>query len=87
MIQACMTCNDVKTHTIPKMVDGKPENEKFAEEVTLHPVYSDDKNSPNYSFSEATPSGELRLFISNKEAFGKIVRGKTYDINITETTT
>jgi hypothetical protein len=47
-------------------------------EVTLHPVYSDDKSNPNYTWSQATPSGEVRLYISNPAAHEAFELGKTY---------
>jgi hypothetical protein len=53
-------------------------------EVTLRPVYSSDKNDPNYSYSHATPSGEIRLTITNPNAFSEFEFGKDYDVVFTE---
>lgn len=47
-------------------------------QVHLSPVYSSDKNSPNYSWSQATPSGKLEMTISNPGAFEQFAVGKTY---------
>lgn len=52
-------------------------------EVKLQAVYSDDKGSPNYSFSQATPSGEISLMITNPAAFEQFAIGQTFDIDFT----
>ena len=54
------------------------------EKITMNPVYSSDPSNPNKSFSDATPSGVIELFISNKAAHGKFELGKEYDITFTE---
>jgi len=50
--------------------------------VRLDAVYSDDPNDPNYTFSQASPSGSFELSISNPAAFAAFEPGKTYDIDI-----
>ena len=57
------------------------------ESVTMHPVYSADPASPNYSFSQATPSGSFQLFISNPEAFGFFKLREEFDVTFTPTGT
>lgn len=52
------------------------------EEVVLQAVYSDDPDDPNFTYSEATPQGEMKLMITNKDAFGFFVPGETYNIEI-----
>lgn len=47
-------------------------------EVTLQPVYSSDPTSPNYSWSKATPNGEVKLYITNPTAHEAFELGKTY---------
>lgn len=47
-------------------------------QVHLSPVYSNDKASPNYSWSQATPSGKLEMTITNPSAFEQFAVGKTY---------
>lgn len=47
--------------------------------VKLSPVYSSDKNSPNYTWSQATPCGKIELTVSNKKA--KFEVGSEYFIN------
>jgi hypothetical protein len=58
-----------------------------AKEVVLNPVYSNDLGSPNFSFSKYTPSGEIRLYITNTDAHSFFEYGKTYDVVFTETAT
>lgn len=55
-----------------------PEGRYIGVEVTLQPVYSDDKSSPNYTWSKATPSGEVKLYITNPAAHEAFELGKTY---------
>lgn len=58
------------------------EKEKTGEEIEMSPVYATE--GPNKTWSEATPSGNVRLFISNKGAWGKFKSGKEYLINFSE---
>ena len=48
--------------------------------VKLNPVYSSDPDSPNYSFSKYTPSGEISLYITNPAAHDYFEDGKEYDV-------
>lgn len=54
--------------------------------IHLAPVYSPDKNSPNYSWSQATPSGEIKLTITNPDAFNRFKVTKDYLVTFEETT-
>lgn len=65
MIQAKVKCISVSRY-------------EACESVLLSPVYSSDKSSPNYSWSQATPSGEVKLTITNPAAFGQFEPGKEY---------
>lgn len=47
-------------------------------QVHLAPVYSSDKTSPNYSWSQATPSGKLEMTITNPGAYEQFAVGKTF---------
>jgi hypothetical protein len=77
-IIALMECNEVVQH-------GNSYNEgQYAEEVKLKCVYTEDRNHPNFEWSEATPSGELSLYVSNPEAFGKVKPGVLYHVTITK---
>lgn len=53
-------------------------------EVFFNAVYSADKASPNYSFSEATPQASLRMVITNRAAFEQFKPGRSYDLVFTE---
>lgn len=54
-------------------------------QITMSPVYSPDKASPNYSWSQATPCGELKMTITNPNAFNQFGVGKSYLMTFTET--
>ena len=58
------------------------EGVKTGEEVKFHAVYSDDKSSPNYSYSEASPNASMSMLISNKDAWGFFKVGHAYDLII-----
>ena len=47
-------------------------------QVHLSPVYSPDKSSANYSWSQATPSGKLEMTITNPAAYEQFEVGKTF---------
>jgi hypothetical protein len=49
-----------------------------AVEVTLMPVYGGEDDKANREWSKWTPSGELRLTITNPDAYNQFVIGKTY---------
>lgn len=46
--------------------------------VKLQAVYSNDPNSPNYSWSTATPSASLQMTITNPVAFEQFKVGEEY---------
>lgn len=54
-----------------------------SQEVNLHAVYSGDKNSEDNQFSQATPSGQLTMHISNPAAIGFLEVGKSYYLDFT----
>ncbi|PMQ04180.1 hypothetical protein DyAD56_15945 [Dyella sp. AD56] len=53
------------------------------EQVSLSPVYSSDPSSANYSWSQATPGGQLTMLISNPDACGLLELNKEYFIDFT----
>lgn len=56
-------------------------NYKFDEYVTFSPVHS---GSPeNDSFFKATPGGEIRLHVLNKQALDAFEEGKSYYVDFT----
>ena len=58
-------------------------NESYTE-VVLGPVYSSDPTSENYSWSIATPWGEIKMNITNPDAYNQFELGKSYIINFTK---
>lgn len=58
-------------------------NESYVE-VVLVPVYSSDPTSENYSWSKYTPSGEIKMNITNPAASKQFELSKSYIINFTE---
>jgi hypothetical protein len=67
-----------------KTEPNKPDDPDYLV-IRLRAVYDEDPASPNYSFSQATPNGEVHLVISNKAAFSAFEIGKEYDILFTKT--
>lgn len=68
-IQAKFTCEKVE-----EQLD--PNGQKKGESVSMRAVYGDSEE--NKSFSEATPSATVNLYITNKSAFGAFVQGRNY---------
>ena len=48
--------------------------------VKMSAVCSSDRESPNYSFSQATPQASLEMTITNPGAFAQFELGKEYDL-------
>jgi hypothetical protein len=63
----------------------KPSNSdgQHAEEVTMFPVYGKD-GSENANWSKATPSGLIRLYISNPGAWDQFHVGDEFYLDFTE---
>lgn len=57
---------------------------KYQDSIRLDAVYSDNPEDPNYSWSQATPFGNLTATISNPTARGFFTQGKKYLISIQE---
>lgn len=58
------------------------QNNKYAELLTLRPVYSTDPNSENYSFSQFTPNGLLELTITNQAIWGQFAPGQEFYLDL-----
>jgi hypothetical protein len=71
-MRAKMLCTSV--------TDYGPSNEQ----VTLQAVYSSDKNSENYAWSQASPSASVNISISNPGARGHFRPGKEYFVDFFE---
>jgi hypothetical protein len=67
-----------------KLKVAKVERVNGWDQITLYPVYSPDPADPNYSYSQATPSGELKLTISNRNLLGQIKENQVYLLDFTE---
>lgn len=46
--------------------------------VTLQPVYGEGEDDSNKQWSKYTPSGELRLTITNPDVWPELVIGRTF---------
>jgi hypothetical protein len=55
-----------------------------SKEVKLSAVYSNEKNTEDNQFSTATPSGELRMMVSNPAAQDWFKPGKDYYLDFQE---
>lgn len=53
-----------------------------AADIRMVPVY-DDGNPENKSWSKWTPSGEVRLFVTNPDAIAQFEPGKSYYVDFT----
>lgn len=55
-----------------------------SEHVVLSPVYKDaDPEGENTKFWNATPAGQIDIYISNPEAFGKLEKGHAFYVDFT----
>jgi len=70
----------MKCYGVDHLKDGDPNN-VFAE-IRLMPVY-DDGSDENKSWSKYTPSGEVRLHVTNPEAIAAFVPGKFFYVDFT----
>lgn len=77
-IRAKIKIEVVKTHRNTVNIPEKAEGVKTGEEIRAGAVYSEDKTTENYSFSVATPSLNLSMYISNPGAFDKLIQDKEY---------
>lgn len=57
---------------------GVSDKPKTYERISGMAVYSEDKQSENYSFSQATPHLSFQMTINNPAAFDKLVAGREY---------
>ncbi len=77
-IRAKIKIDWVKESRNTASTPGGTEGAKVGEQISAGAVYSEDKTSENYSFSVATPSLNLGMYISNPSAFDKLITGKEY---------
>lgn len=55
-----------------------------AKEAKLKAIYAGDKNAEDNQFSQATPSGDISILISNPETMDFIQPGKKYYVYFEE---
>lgn len=65
MVRCKLRCNSVRT-------------EHGYCNVVLNPIWDANPQSPNFRWSNATPSGEVKLTITNPGAFNQFREGATY---------
>ena len=70
-----------KFNSLHKMPDGSVPVEQV--QVTLQPVFGGDDDDANKAWSKWTPSGELRLNITNPEIFPELVNGRVFFVDFT----
>jgi hypothetical protein len=54
------------------------------EQINAHGVYGGSTNAEDNTFSAATPSLNLTMFVSNPAVIGQLKQGKKYYIDFTE---
>lgn len=70
----------MKCYAVEHLKDGKPDT--TLADIRLMPVY-DDGNPENKTWSKYTPSGEVRLFVTNPAAINAFEPGKSYYVDFT----
>lgn len=76
MVRAKFECSEIEEINDR---DGKP----VQQTVRFFPVYAE--TGENKAFWDATPSGEIRMTINNRNAFGEFKRGRKYYVDFIET--
>jgi hypothetical protein len=70
----------MKCYSVEHLKDGKPDT--TLADIRMMPVY-DDGCPENRAWSKATPSGEVRLFVTNPDAIANFEPGKSYYVDFT----
>jgi hypothetical protein len=58
---------------------------EYSDLVKLEAVYSSDKNSENFTYSQSTPVLNLSMSVTNPTVRGVFKPGKSYLLDFTET--
>ena len=69
--------------TVKSSVDHN--GQKTSEEISLNAVYSNDSGSANSQWSKWTPSASLNLQVNNPVAFGKVLPGQFFFVDLIPT--
>lgn len=75
-IAKCRITNVSKFNALHREKDGSVPVRSV--QVTLQPVFGGDEDEANREWSKWTPSGELRLTITNEKIFPMLVNGRTF---------
>lgn len=67
-----------------KMVLNRVDRGQGVDQLTFSAVYGGENNKEDNSFSEATPSAELKMSVTNKSLLGQFEPGKKYYVDFTE---
>lgn len=54
------------------------------ESINAHGIYGESTNAEDNTFSKATPSLNLQMYVDNPDVLGKLKQGKKYYIDFTE---
>lgn len=68
----------MSVESVKSVCDNK--GEKMQEEISLRCVY--DSEGPNKQWSKWTPNGSLAFTVSNPAAFGKVLPGQFYFVDL-----
>lgn len=70
-------------NTVKRSADQSGDTQ--AEEITLSAVYSDKEGSANKQWSKWTPCGQMGFTVNNPAAFGKVLPGQFYYVDLIPT--
>ena len=74
----------VTVGTVKKVADN--EGNIYSEELSFNAVYSNEPGSANAQWSKWTPSASLSMTINNPAAFGKVLPGQFFFVDLIPTT-
>lgn len=55
----------------------------YSEEFEFNAVYGGTSNKEDNTYSEATPSGQIKMTVTNKALWGKFSPGQTFYLDFT----
>lgn len=70
-------------NTVKRSADQSGDTQ--AEEITMSAVYSDKEGSANKQWSKWTPCGQMSFTVNNPAAFGKVLPGQFYYVDLIPT--
>lgn len=74
---------ETSMNTVRNPETGKYDLKQEMRTIVMHPVFSDDPNSENKKFWDASPSGELKLGTVNPAAWQAFELDKDYYLDFT----